>query len=55
MSCEQAAELLPALALDALEGPERELLEAHLRRCPACAGELRALGIDPGRIPPTSL
>ena len=43
MTCKQAAQLLPALALDALDGPERELVEAHLRRCPDCAREQQAL------------
>ena len=43
MSCQHVSDLGPALALDALEAPEREALEAHLRRCPRCADELREL------------
>src|SRR5919197_596742 len=43
MRCEQVAELGPALALDAIEEPEREVLEAHLERCPACAREVDEL------------
>lgn len=40
MSCELTKDLGPALALDVLEGPERELLEMHLERCPDCARTL---------------
>jgi anti-sigma factor RsiW len=40
MSCSQTSDLSPALALDALEAPEREVLEAHLGRCPECAREV---------------
>jgi anti-sigma-K factor RskA len=43
MSCSQTSDLIPALALDALEVPEREALEAHLRRCPDCAREVSEL------------
>src|SRR6266516_6809844 len=43
MRCEQVSELGPALALDAIEEREREALETHLERCPACAREVREL------------
>jgi anti-sigma factor RsiW len=43
MSCSHTSDLSPALALDALEAPEREVLEAHLRRCPECAREVSEL------------
>lgn len=36
MNCAQAAELLDAHALGALDPGERRPLEAHLRRCPRC-------------------
>jgi len=42
MEHEEAAELLGAYALDAVEGDEVERLEEHLRGCPRCRGELRA-------------
>lgn len=63
MDCELFAELGPALALDALDEPERAVLEEHARRCPTCARELRAwrevaaqLALAaPQREPPASL
>lgn len=36
MNCQQAAELVDAHALGALDRPERRRLEAHLQRCPRC-------------------
>ena len=42
MSHQEAAELLAVFALDALEGDEHELIEAHLAECPRCRAELDA-------------
>ena len=42
MSHQQAAELLAVFALDALEGDEHEMIEAHLAECPRCRAELDA-------------
>ncbi len=38
---DEVRELLPALSLDAVDLDERDVLEHHLARCEACAGELR--------------
>ena len=43
MTHDQADEILAALALDAVEEPERRELEAHLNVCPRCASELVVL------------
>ena len=40
MNHHEAAELLGAYALDALEGDEQELVELHVRDCRACLTEL---------------
>jgi anti-sigma factor RsiW len=40
MSHEEAAELLGAYALDALDPEEAAQVEAHLRECPRCSAEL---------------
>jgi hypothetical protein len=42
MNHEEAAELLGALALDAVEPDEVDAIEEHLRTCPRCRDELRA-------------
>jgi len=39
---DEVRELLPALSLDAVDLDERDVMEHHLARCDACAGELRA-------------
>lgn len=39
LTCAEARELLPLLALDALDVDERDVLADHLARCPACAEE----------------
>ncbi len=41
MTCDEAAELLAASSLNALEQDERDALEGHLKLCPRCAAELR--------------
>jgi hypothetical protein len=43
MTHEEAHELLAVFALDAVEAPEHELIEAHLATCPRCRAELDAL------------
>jgi hypothetical protein len=43
MTHDEAHELLPAYALDAVAKREREDVEAHLSTCPRCAAELSAL------------
>lgn len=43
MSCELMAEHGAALALNSLEAPDREIVEAHARRCRACGRELDEL------------
>ncbi|HXT01055.1 MAG TPA: anti-sigma factor [Elusimicrobiota bacterium] len=43
MRCEEASELLGALADGELEPARRAAAEAHLSACAACAGRLRAL------------
>ncbi len=35
--------LTGSYVLDAVEGPERERFERHLRHCPACVTEVRGL------------
>lgn len=40
MNHDEAQELLGAYALDAVDGGEREELEAHLRDCPRCRAEV---------------
>ena len=54
--------LVGAYALDALDGPERDRFERHLRRCRACEDELRgfaataaALGMAAAAAPPAAL
>ena len=42
ISHDEAAELLGAYALDAVEPDEVETIEEHLRTCPRCRDELRA-------------
>lgn len=39
MTCEQARELLDALALDALDEPEASAAAEHISACPECAAE----------------
>ncbi len=40
INCDEAIELIPALALGAIEPAERILLQAHCDTCVICAGEL---------------
>jgi anti-sigma factor RsiW len=40
LSHRQIEELLGAFALDAVEGPERDAVEAHLAGCPRCRAEV---------------
>ncbi|MFI5034737.1 MAG: anti-sigma factor domain-containing protein [Acidimicrobiales bacterium] len=40
MTHDEARELLAALALDAVDGEERSLLEEHVAQCPRCQSEL---------------
>jgi anti-sigma factor RsiW len=63
IACDDVRESLAALSLDALDVDERDVLEDHLARCPACADELRgyeetaallALAL-PQREPPPAL
>ncbi len=42
LTCEEALELLPLLALDALDVDERDVLEDHLATCAACSAEAAA-------------
>jgi anti-sigma-K factor RskA len=42
VTCADVRELLPALSLDALDVDDRDVVEDHLARCPACASELGA-------------
>jgi hypothetical protein len=42
--------LTGSYALDALEGPERERFERHLRHCPSCAAEVRGLHETAARL-----
>ena len=56
MNHPEAAELLGAYALDAVDGGERSAVEAHLRECRACQDELAehhdAVGfLTPGWVP----
>lgn len=44
LTCEEARELVPLLALDVLDVDERDVLEDHLAGCPACRDELAAYG-----------
>ncbi len=41
INCGEATDLIPALALGAIEPAERILLQAHCETCVTCAGELR--------------
>ncbi len=43
MNHDQANELLPVLALDAVDADERSAIEAHVGECPRCQSELDAL------------
>lgn len=43
MTHDDALELLAVYALDAVDGAERDALEAHLATCPRCASELDSL------------
>jgi anti-sigma-K factor RskA len=43
MTHDEASELLAALALDAVDGAEREQIEAHVAQCPRCQSELDSL------------
>ena len=40
LSHHQIEELLGAFALDAVDGPERDVIEAHLTGCPRCRAEV---------------
>lgn len=40
LTCDEALELLPLLAIDALDVDERDVLEDHLDRCPSCLAEV---------------
>jgi anti-sigma factor RsiW len=40
LSHDQIEELLGAFALDAVDGPERDIIEAHLADCPRCRAEV---------------
>jgi anti-sigma-K factor RskA len=42
MRHQEASELLAVFALDAVDGPEHEQIEAHLAECPRCRAELDA-------------
>lgn len=42
IDCAEAVDLIPALALGAIESAERLLLQAHCERCVNCAAELEA-------------
>ncbi len=44
MTHQELRDLLPAYALDVLTSEETREVEAHLRDCPECQAELRALG-----------
>lgn len=39
LTCEEVRDLLPALALDALDVDERDVVEDHLLTCPSCEAE----------------
>ncbi len=41
ITCDEVRELLAALSLDALDVDERDVVEDHLARCPACASKFR--------------
>lgn len=43
MTHDEIRESLPALALGALDYPERDVVTAHVRSCAACQGELASL------------
>src|SRR5438874_228871 len=43
LTCDEARELVPLLALDALDVDERDVLHDHLAGCPACLEELAEL------------
>jgi Ca-activated chloride channel family protein len=43
MLCHKTNKLLPLAACDELDASQRELLDAHLDRCPACRGKLADL------------
>jgi anti-sigma-K factor RskA len=63
LTCSEIKELLPALALDALDPDERAAVTSHLDACPGCRAqfdEYRAvseglLGAAPQRTPPPAL
>jgi anti-sigma factor RsiW len=42
--------LTGSYALDALESPERERFERHLRHCPSCGAEVRGLRETAARL-----
>jgi anti-sigma-K factor RskA len=42
LTCQEARELVPLLALDVLDVDESDVLHDHLDRCPACQEELAA-------------
>ena len=46
IECEVIRDLLPLYADDACSGKSRELVEEHLRECPACSGMLESLRRD---------
>ena len=53
-------ELLGAYALDAIDADERQLIERHLRHCPACEAEVRehrevAAALAPGEATPEAV
>jgi hypothetical protein len=43
MTCERSVDLIIDALMDSLDDEEKERLEAHLRSCPSCAAEARAL------------
>ena len=42
--------LTGSYVLDAVEGPERDRFELHLRRCPSCVTEVRGLRETAARL-----
>lgn len=56
----EVEELLGAYALDAIDADERQLIERHLRHCPACEAEVRehrevAAALAPGGSTPDGI
>ncbi|MBI4491421.1 MAG: anti-sigma factor [Chloroflexi bacterium] len=50
MTCAEAGELIPALALDALDEDEGRELDRHLARCRSCRAELTAFRETAGHL-----